>query len=256
VVKSTLKEDRGIDKFSMMVIEKIHLASVANVNVLAQSGLLIRAGEGTGQLKTPANIDIVKAGSMAAIGSSTGGTEALNEVLSAMPDNVPPVVIAQPIFPTFSTAFARRLTDGSTMTVMEAVDGCENLLGDAYLAPEIFHLTVLCRGHSHICRLLHTEKVNLHRPSVDMLFDSVLKQVGSLAVGVILTGMGADGAQSLLRMRQAGCHTVGQDESSSVVYGMPKAAKDMGADEFELPLSQIPRTIWGLCCTANPRIRA
>jgi two-component system chemotaxis response regulator CheB len=256
VSKSTLQEDWGIDKFSMMVIEKVHLASVANVNALSQSSLLIRAGEGVGQQKTPANTDVVKAGSMIAIGSSTGGTAALNQVLSAMPGNSPPVVIAQHILPTFSTALAQRLNDGSAMTVMEAIDGCEILPGHAYLAPGNFHLTVLRRGHGYICRLLHTEKVNRHRPSVDVLFDSVLKQVGSLAVGVILTGMGADGAQGLLRMRQAGCHTVGQDEASSVVYGMPKVAKDIGAVEFELPLSQIPKTIRGLCCIANPLIRA
>jgi two-component system chemotaxis response regulator CheB len=256
VAKSTLQEDWGIDKFSMMMIEKVHLASMANVNALAQSSLLIRRGKGAGQLKTPMNTNVVKAGSMIAIGSSTGGTEALNQVLSEMPANSPPVVIAQHILPTFSTALARYLNDGSAMTVMEAIDGCEILLGHAYLAPGNFHLTVLSRGHGYICRLLHTEKVNRHRPSVDMLFDSVLKQVGSLAVGVILTGMGADGAQGLLRMRQAGCHTVGQDEASSVVYGMPKASKDMGAVEFELPLSQIPNTIRGLCCTTNPHIRA
>ena len=256
VAKSTLQEDLGVDKFSMMVVEKVYLASAANVNALAQSSSLIRADEGAGQLKKPVNTDVVKAGSMIAIGSSTGGTEALNQVLSVMPANSPPVVIAQHILPTFSTALAQRLNDGSAMTVMEAIDGCEILPGHAYLAPGNFHLTVLRRGHGYICRLFQTEKINRHRPSVDVLFDSVLKQVGSLAVGVILTGMGADGAQGLLRMRQAGCHTVGQDEIASVVFGMPKAAKDIGAFEFELPLSQISKTIQGLCCTANPRIRA
>ena len=255
VSKSTLQEEWGIDKFSMMVIDKVHLASVVNVNALSKSSLLIRAGEGVGQQKTPANTDVVKAGSMIAIGSSTGGTEALNQVLSVMPSDSPPIVIAQHIPPTFSTSLARRLNDGSAMTVIEAIDGCEILPGHAYLAPGNFHLTVRRRGHGYICRILHTEKINRHRPSVDVLFDSVLKQVGNLAVGVILTGMGADGAKGLLRMREAGCHTVGQDEASSVVYGMPKAAKEMSAVEFELPLSQIPKKILGLCCTPKPRTR-
>ena len=112
-------------------------------------------------------------------------------------------------------------------------------------------MTLRRRGHGYICRLLQTEKVNRHRPSVDVLFDSVLGEVGSLAIGVILTGMGADGAEGLLRMREAGCQTVGQDEHSSVVYGMPRAAKNLGAVEFQLPLSKIPQKLLDLCVTSE-----
>jgi two-component system chemotaxis response regulator CheB len=255
VAKSTLQEDWGIDKFSMLVIEKVQMASLANVNALAQSSLLVGADDDSKQLKKPVNPGVVKAGSIIAIGSSTGGTEALNQILSVMPADSPPVVIAQHIPPTFSTSLARRLNEVSAMTVMEAVDGCEILPGHAYLAPGNCHMTLRRRGHGYICRLLQTEKVNRHRPSVDVLFDSVLGEVGSLAIGVILTGMGADGAEGLLRMREAGCQTVGQDEHSSVVYGMPRAAKNLGAVEFQLPLSKIPQKLLDLCVTSESGVR-
>ena len=172
-----------------------------------------------------------------------------------MPADSPAIVIAQHIPPTFSASLARRLNQVSAMTVMEAVDGCEVLPGHAYLAPGNVHLSVRRRGSSYICRLLQTEKVNRHRPSVDVLFDSVLEEVGSLGVGVILTGMGSDGAKGLLRMRELGCQTVGQDESSCVVYGMPKAAKEIGAVEFELPLCNIPQKILALCSSTKPAAR-
>ncbi|HCH32602.1 MAG TPA: chemotaxis response regulator protein-glutamate methylesterase [Oceanospirillaceae bacterium] len=238
VAKSTLQEDRGIAKFSKMVLEKVLMASQANVNALAKSSLLGR-GDG-GKPKQVHYSGVVKSTSIIAIGSSTGGTEALNQVLSVMPAESPPILIAQHIPPTFSTSLARRLNEASAMTVVEASDGMEVKKGHAYLAPGNFHLAIRRRGHGYICRIIHTEKVNRHRPSVDVLFDSMVKEVGKHATGVILTGMGADGAQGLLRMREAGCHTIGQDEASSVVYGMPRAAKELGAVEFELPLAKIP----------------
>ena len=228
------------------------MASLANVNALSQSSMLISAGEDNQQLPSLVNADTLRVGSIIAIGASTGGTEALHQILSVMPMDAPPIVIAQHIPPTFSAALAKRLNQTSVITVMEATDGCEMLPGHAYLAPGNCHLTLRRRGHGYICRILHTEKVNRHRPSVDVLFDSVVKEVGSLAVGVILTGMGADGAQGLLRMREVGCQTVGQDENSSVVYGMPRVAQQIGAVEFELPLSQISQKILALCRTPKP----
>lgn len=255
VAKSTLQEDWGIEKFSKMVLEKVYMASITNVHALAQSSLLVRANEDQCALKRPLKAEALKVGSIVAIGSSTGGTEALNQILSAMPADSPAIVIAQHIPPTFSASLARRLNQVSAMTVMEAVDGCEVLPGHAYLAPGNVHLSVRRRGSSYICRLLQTEKVNRHRPSVDVLFDSVLEEVGSLGVGVILTGMGSDGAKGLLRMRELGCQTVGQDESSCVVYGMPKAAKEIGAVEFELPLCNIPQKILALCSSTKPAAR-
>ena len=256
VAKSTLQEDWGIDKFSKLVVEKIHMASLANVNALALSSMLIRAGEDNKQSPALVSAGSLRAGSIIAIGASTGGTEALHQVLSVMPADAPPIVIAQHIPPTFSAALAKRLNEASAITVMEAEDGYEILPGHAYLAPGNCHLTLRRRGHGYICRVLNTEKVNRHRPSVDVLFDSVVKEAGSLAVGVILTGMGADGAKGLLRMRESGCHTVGQDENSCVVYGMPKVAQQIGAVEFELPLSQISQKMLALCRTPKPPIVA
>jgi two-component system chemotaxis response regulator CheB len=252
VAKSTLQEDWGINKFSKLVVEKIHMASLANVNALAQSSLLMRVDDDNKRPPSLTNSATPIAGSVIAIGASTGGTEALHQILSVMPVDAPPIVIAQHIPPTFSAALAKRLNEASVITVMEATDGCEMLPGHAYVAPGNCHVTLRRRGHGYICRILHTEKVNRHRPSVDVLFDSVAKAAGSLAVGVILTGMGADGAQGLLRMREVGCQTVGQDENSSVVYGMPRVAQQIGAVEFELPLSQISQKILVLCGTPKP----
>ena len=256
VAKSTLQEDWGIDKFAKLVVEKVHMASLANINALAQSSLLVAMDEEKRQRLTAIETGKLKQGTIIAIGSSTGGTEALNQILSMMPANAPPIVIAQHIPATFSASLARRLNDGSAMKVIEAIDGGEILPGHAYLAPGNCHMTLRRRGHGYICRLLQTEKVNRHRPSVDVLFDSVLGEVGSLAIGVILTGMGADGAEGLLRMREAGCQTVGQDEHSSVVYGMPRAAKNLGAVEFQLPLSKIPQKLLDLCVTSESGVRA
>ena len=252
VAKSTLQEDWGINKFSKLVVEKIHMASLANVNALAQSSMLMRADEDHKRPLPVIHSGALRIGSIIAIGASTGGTEALHQILSVMPLEAPPILIAQHIPPTFSAALAKRLNEASVITVMEATDGCEMLPGHAYVAPGNCHVTLRRRGHGYMCRILHTEKVNRHRPSVDVLFDSVAKAAGSLAVGVILTGMGADGAQGLLRMREVGCQTVGQDENSSVVYGMPRVAQQIGAVEFELPLSQISQKILALCRTTKP----
>ena len=239
VAKSTLQADNGIAKFSKMIIEKVLIASQANVNALAQSSRLGRADNSSEKPKVVANAGVVKADSIIAIGSSTGGTEALNQVLSVMPLASPPILIAQHIPPTFSTSLARRLNEASALTVVEAVDGMEVKSGHAYLAPGNFHLEIRRRGYGYICRVISADKVNRHRPSVDVLFDSMVKEVGKSAIGVILTGMGADGAAGLLRMREAGSRTIGQDEASSVVYGMPRAAHELGAVEFQEPLSKI-----------------
>lgn len=255
VAKSILHEHHGIDKFSKIVLEKLHIASSANVNVLAQSGFLNRVNEDKKQLTIASNLGTLKSGSLIAIGASTGGIEALNQLLSVMPVDGPPVIIVQHIPPSFSTSLALRLNDVSAITVVEAKDGCEILPGHAYLAPGNFHLTVHRRGHNYICRVLSTEKVNRHRPSVDVLFNSIVNEVGSLAVGVILTGMGADGSKGLLAMRKAGCQTIGQDQASCVVYGMPKAAKEIGAVTFELPLSKIPIKMLSLCQSPKPPSR-
>jgi two-component system chemotaxis response regulator CheB len=174
-----------------------------------------------------------------AIGSSTGGVEALITVLTRFPANCPPTVITQHMPPGFTRSFAERLNRMCQPTVAEATDGAPLLPGHVYLAPGgEKHLEVVGATHFR-CRLSSGDAVNGHRPSVDVLFHSVAKVVGPRAVGAILTGMGRDGAQGLLAMREAGAMTVGQDEPSCVVYGMPKVAFEIGAVQRQAPLERI-----------------
>ena len=178
-----------------------------------------------------------------AIGSSTGGVEALIEVLKKFPANCPPTVITQHMPATFTRSFAERLNRLCTPQVQEATDGARLEIGRIYLAPGgDRHLTVV-NPHAPCCRLVDKPPVNGHRPSVDVLFDSVAELAGRNAVGVILTGMGRDGASGLLKMRHAGARTVGQNEKSCVVYGMPRVAFELGAVETQLPLNGIGEEI-------------
>lgn len=174
-----------------------------------------------------------------ALGASTGGTEALRVVLAGMPPDAPPVVIVQHIPAQFSGAFAARLDAASAMRVCEAGDGQPILQGHAYVAPGGRHLLVARDGARHVCRLSDGPPVNRHKPSVDVLFRSVARSVGGQAIGAILTGMGEDGARGLREMRETGAHTIGQDEASCVVWGMPSAARSLGAVAEELHLDAI-----------------
>ena len=178
-----------------------------------------------------------------AIGSSTGGVEALIEVLRRFPANCPPTVITQHMPGTFTKSFAERLNRLCAPHVQEATDGARLEIGRIYLAPGgERHLTVV-NPHAPCCRLIDKPPVNGHRPSVDVLFDSVAELAGRNAVGVILTGMGRDGASGLLKMRHAGARTVGQNEKTCVVYGMPRVAYELGAVESQLPLNGIGEEI-------------
>ena len=174
-----------------------------------------------------------------AIGSSTGGTEAVKEVLMQMPPDGPAIVIAQHIPAMFSRPFAERMNRCSAMTVFEASDGQQIVPGHVYIAPGGRHLTVVKSGARYICRLTDDAPDCFQRPSCNVLFRSVAEWVGGNAVGAVLTGMGEDGARGLLAMRQAGAHTLVQDEASSVVWGMPGAAHKIGAAELILPLHRI-----------------
>jgi two-component system, chemotaxis family, protein-glutamate methylesterase/glutaminase len=180
------------------------------------------------------------------LGSSTGGVEALMTVLSDFPANCPPTVITQHMPATFTKSFAERLDKISGATVTEATDGARLEPGHIYLAPGgDAHLEVV-NEQAPICRLVRGDTVNGHRPSVDVLFNSIAK-LKRPQVGAILTGMGRDGALGLLAMRQAGARTLGQDEASCVVYGMPKAAHEIGAVEKQVTLSRMGAMILSLC---------
>lgn len=178
-----------------------------------------------------------------AIGASTGGTQAIEAVLTRMPDSTPGTVIVQHMPEFFTNAFAERLNQICAMEIREAHDGDVVRPGLALVAPGNIHMTLQQVGGRYIVRLKHGPPVHYQRPSVDVLFQSVAKSAGKNAAGIILTGMGADGAKGLLEMRQAGAFTIAQDEATSVVFGMPKEAIKLGAASVVLPLSNIPSTI-------------
>ncbi len=179
-----------------------------------------------------------------AIGASTGGTEAIHDVLVELPENVPGIVITQHIPKLFSASFARRLNSVCAFEVKEAEDGDEVGPGRALLAPGDFHMVLRkSAGAGYRVQIQDGPKVCYQRPAVDVMFSSVAQAAKEHAVGVLLTGMGADGAQGLLKMRQAGARTMVQNEATCVVYGMPREAVRMGAAEQILPLDAIPAAI-------------
>lgn len=178
-----------------------------------------------------------------AIGASTGGVEAITEVLSGMPAGSPPIIITQHMPEKFTASFAQRLNSVTPLRVSEAKDAERLLPGHAYIAPGGFHLELGKTAGNYFCKIHQEAAVSGHRPSVDVLFRSVAKVAGRQAMGVILTGMGKDGAEGLLAMRKAGAQTMGQDESTCVVYGMPKAAFDLGAVETQVSLKDINKQL-------------
>lgn len=185
--------------------------------------------------------------SLIAIGSSTGGVEALREVLIKMPANSPPIVITQHMPAMFTKPFATRVSNLCAITVVESENGMLIEPGHAYIAYGAEHLKVQKRGGRYYCVHEDSPTVSGHKPSVDVLFQSVAEQAGANAVGCILTGMGKDGAQGLLSMRQAGASTIGESEASCVVYGMPRAAFELGAVMQQCHLRDISAEILKSC---------
>lgn len=179
-----------------------------------------------------------RANPLICIGASTGGTEALKALLMPLPANMPPILVVQHMPETFTRTFASRLDQLCALHVKEAEHDEPILAGTVYIAPGHSHLRVSSRGGRLYTKLSQDEPVNRHRPSVDVLFDSAVG-LGSRALGIILTGMGKDGAQGMLRMREAGAYTFGQDQGSCVVYGMPREAAQVGAVREVQPLSAL-----------------
>jgi two-component system chemotaxis response regulator CheB len=217
------------------LVDKVKAAARARVRPIGQSVGKVAPGP-----------RFVPNGRMVAIGSSTGGVEALLTILARYPANCPPTVITQHMPAAFTKSFAERLNRACAAEVHEAWDGAPLQTGQVYLAPGgATHMEVA--GQNPRCVLREGDLVNGHRPSVDRLFFSVAHTLGSKAVGVILTGMGRDGAQGLKAIRDEGGHTLGQDERSCVVYGMPKAAADLGAVERQTSLERMADAILELC---------
>ena len=231
VAKPQGDDPHALERYGKHICEKVFWAAKANVSHFTDAA--------RNSVPLSANLGRVKTGFIAAIGASTGGTEAIKCVISALPENAPPIVIAQHIPAAFSLSFAKRVDAASAVKVHEAQHQQPIENGNVYLAPGHSHLRVKRVGTHYICVLDDGAEINRHRPSVEPLFDSVNDAAGHNAIGVILTGMGADGAQALLRLKERGAVTVVQDESTSVVWGMPGAAFKLGAASHVLPLEEI-----------------
>ncbi|MCA1403833.1 protein-glutamate O-methylesterase CheB [Ensifer sp. IC3342] len=209
----------------------------------SQRKLIITGNKAAAPAAANANAEYRAGRKIIAIGASTGGVEALITVLQKFPPNCPPTVITQHMPHTFTRSFAERLNRLCPPTVQEATDGARLEIGKIYLAPGGERHLQVASAAAPCCRLVDRAPVNGHRPSVDVLFDSVAELAGRNAIGVILTGMGRDGASGLLKMRHAGARTFGQNEKTCVVYGMPRVAYELGAVETQLPLGSIGEEI-------------
>ncbi|WP_298576884.1 chemotaxis response regulator protein-glutamate methylesterase [uncultured Luteimonas sp.] len=233
IAKPRIDVARGLAEYGSVLVEKVKQAALAQVARIAPAPST--HSEGPIGYRTTERL--------LAIGASTGGTEAIREVLEQMPADAPATVIVQHIPAAFSRAFAERLDRHSRMTVMEATDRQPLLAGHAYVAPGGHHLRVVRSGARWMCRLGEDDPVRRHRPSVDVLFQSVAEHAGRNASAALLTGMGDDGAAGLLSLRRAGAHTIAQDEASSVVWGMPGAAVANGAAEDVVPLQHVAQRL-------------
>ena len=240
ISKPKLDVARGLESYAEEIIAKVKTAARAQVRPLARAATpkhtadaVVAAASVSRALRFHTTDRLI------AIGASAGGTEALRVVLEQMPADAPAIVLTQHIPAGFSRAFAERLDRHSAMAVREASDGEAILTGHAYLPPGGQHMRVIRDGARWRCRIDDGPAVNRHKPAVDVLFRSVAHSAGDNAIGVILTGMGDDGARGLLEIAQAGAPTFVQDEASSVVWGMPGAAVKLGAAKDMVPLDQV-----------------
>ncbi|WP_313492705.1 chemotaxis response regulator protein-glutamate methylesterase [Stenotrophomonas sp.] len=238
VAKPKIDVARGLDGYAEEIRSKVKMAARSRVRAIG--GSQRRPPQ---RPATSSSLGFRTTDRLIAIGASAGGTEALRVVLETMPADAPAIVMTQHLPASFSTAFAERLDRHSAMSVREASDGEAILPGHAYLPAGGRHLRVIRDGARWRCRVDDSAPVNLHKPAVDVLFRSVALNAGANAVGVILTGMGEDGARGLLEMKQAGATTLAQDEASSVVWGMPGSAVRLGAADEVLPLDRIAERV-------------
>lgn len=242
VPKPTTDVARGLAGMMLELRTKVKIASNANVSHWKNK----RFEQSATQQSFASKALSESTDKVIAIGASTGGTEAIKKVINDLPPNTPGIVIVQHMPAGFTKTFADRLNDTALMQVKEAENGDRVVQGRILIAPGDFHMKVVRRGGYYLVELNSEEKVSGHRPSVDVLFDSVATHVGRNAYGVILTGMGSDGAKGLRAMRDAGARTLGQDEASCVVYGMPKVAFDLGGVEKQVHLDRMAAELMNL----------
>lgn len=237
VGKPNMSSKASVESFIYDLISKVKIAANAKIQ---------------GRINSVANqIDTSKGANpnkIIALGASTGGTEAIYSIIKQLPKDVPGIVIVQHIPPNFSRMFAERLNTTTNLEVKEAKTGDYLEKGKVLIAPGDQHMVIKKIGERYKVECFYGEKVNGHCPSVDVLFESVAKEAGKNAIGVILTGMGYDGAKGLLSMRRNGARTIGQDEKSSVVYGMPKVAYNIGGVEKQVSLEGIAHKMYSLAC--------
>ncbi len=234
VVKPDVSSVNSVQNFILELITKVKIASVSKV---------LDYKKATVQDKIMNNTNINRE-RIIAIGASTGGTEAIFHILKALPNSTPGIVIVQHIPPIFSLKFAERMNELTNLKVKEAQTGDYVEKGQVLIAPGDRHMKIKKFGNQYKVQCFDGDKVNGHCPSVDVLFESVAQEAGKKAIGVILTGMGYDGAKGLLSMRRKGARTIGQDEKSAVVYGMPKVAYNIGAVEVQASLDKIAKSIY------------
>lgn len=237
-------DSRGMNNFANELASKIKEASVAKLvkdnysrNNLNKPNTVANKKSVAKSIRTKSNTDII------AIGASMGGVEAVGKLLKQLPTGLPGIVITQHMPPVFTQRYAERLNKECIINVCEGKDGQEILSGHAYIAPGALQMGVEKRNNKYVLEIKEGEKVSGHCPSVDYLFQSVAKASKKNTIGIILTGMGSDGAKGLLDIKNAGGYTLGQNRHSCVVYGMPMAAKNIGAVLKETSLDMIPNAI-------------
>ncbi len=236
ITKPKMSIQSGMLEYAELIAEKIRIAARARVRATPPP---LAQGQGSAALASVRN-PLISSEKLIIIGASTGGTEAIKEFLVQLPSDSPGVLITQHMPEGFTRSFANRLDKLCKISVKEAEGGERVLPGHAYLAPGHSHLKLVRSGANYMTQLDDGPPVNRHRPSVDVLFESAAQAAGKNAVGVILTGMGKDGAAGMLKMKEAGAYNLAQDEASCVVFGMPREAIAIGATHDVAPLSELP----------------
>ena len=244
VTKPKISIQSGMREYTEMIADKIRAASKARIRARTLAPHGAPAAPGTAPLPILRN-PLLSSEKLIIVGASTGGTEAIREFLMQMPSDCPGILITQHMPEGFTRSFARRLDSLCKISVQEAAGGERVLPGHAYIAPGHSHLTLTRSGANYMTKIDQGEPVNRHRPSVDVLFRSAAQFAGKNAVGVILTGMGKDGAQGMLEMKAAGAYNFAQDEASSVVFGMPREAIAVGATHEVGALTALPGMVLG-----------
>ncbi|HEX6720194.1 MAG TPA: chemotaxis response regulator protein-glutamate methylesterase [Burkholderiaceae bacterium] len=255
VAKPKIGVADGLKRLADDITDKIRVAAHAQVHRLSAAPVAAAHAVASSPGAAAPPLGRLSTEKLIFIGASTGGTEATRAVLTGLPADMPGILITQHMPPGFTTSYAKRLDSLSRIRVKEAIDGERVLPGHAYLAPGGLHLSVERSGANYIARVRDGDAVNRHKPSVDVLFESAARAAGPNALGVMLTGMGADGAQSMRAMRDAGSYNICQDEATCVVFGMPREAIRLGAAHEVLPLLHIaPALIARLKSTAGATI--